>query len=150
MTNHFSPPESDVRDLALRPSASLMRTATAVGAMALTALALSWLFAPLLAGWLASALGQAVDPPGAVMLGMDVMLSLLAFTGSCLGAGRLCPGRERLAVLAVAAIGSAVFFWEAGGLEGMLYAGYPLWYEFVPTHVGAAVIALRLLRGRGT
>ena len=148
MTNPFAPPNAEVNDVLERQRATLARLLLVITGASLAALLLSWVVAPMLAGLLASALGQPVEPPGSAMLIFDVIFSLVAFTACCFLAAKLCAKRELHAVSAVAAIGSAIFFFEAGGLSGMLNAEYPLWYEFVPTHIGAAILALTLLRQR--
>ena len=71
-----------------------------------------------------------------------------AFVACAYAAARICYGRELLAIIAVCLVGWAVFFYEAGGLSGMLGAGFPLWYEFFPSHVIAALIAFWLVRRR--
>jgi hypothetical protein len=148
VTQRFTPPGTEVRDVAPRTQTSFSKVFATVLVASTVALLLSWVLAPLLAEALAVSLGHEVEPPGAAMLAFDLLLSAAAFVACAYAAARICHGRELLAIIAVCLVGWAVFFYEVGGLSGMLGAGFPLWYEFFPSHVIAALIALWLVRRR--
>jgi hypothetical protein len=146
VTQRFSPPGTEVRDVAPRTQTSFSKVFATVLVASAAALLLSWVVAPLLAEALAVSLGHEVEPPGAAMLAFDLLLSAAAFVACAYAAARICYGRELLAIIAVCLVGWAVFFYEVGGLSGMLGAGFPLWYEFFPSHVIAGLIAFGLVR----
>ena len=109
---------------------------------ALLGLALSWVVAPTLAALATQRPGADVGTPGTAFLVLDLLLSVAAFQVACALAIRFAPGRRWPAACAVAAIGSVVFLDARGGIDGMAASDFPLWYEFFPSHVLAAALAL--------
>ena len=114
-----------------------------VAAFGAISLALAWLGAPVVAAELAQLLGLGIggtDTPPA-FLAIDLVLSVLAFFVGGYFAAKLSRGHFFFAAAGVGLVGWLVYFTEVGGLQGMLGSEFPLWYEFFPSHVLAALAA---------
>ena len=145
--NPFSPPSSEVADAAINSRSSWLRNVLLVVGFSALSLALSWLLGPAIASLVpVSADTRALPPP--LFFAVDVLFSFLFFWLGCYLAARLSRGHYVVAASGVAAIGWLVYFIEVGGLRGMLNSEYPLWYEFFPIHILAAVIAILFARRR--
>jgi len=94
--------------------------------------------------------GVASASPPPIFLIADLALSFLFFLLGCFLAARLSKGHIAAAAMGVAAIGWLVYFTEVGGLTGMLNSEFPAWYEFFPSHLLAAAIAIALARRNET
>jgi len=146
MRNPYQSPDSRVQDLEGAIPPSWLRLIGSVAISAMIALAASWLVSPLLARALAQTLNLdgSAYPSKALLAGDMVFSSLFVFGCSWLAA-KLAGGRTYIAALGVGLIGWTVYFWEVGGLSGMLVSRYPLWYEFFPSHFGSALLAALLV-----
>jgi hypothetical protein len=149
MNNPFRPPATQVADVATSKRPSWPRTAFLVLVFAALSLVLSWFVVPALV----SLLPAHVDEAGLVsttatpaFLAVDLALSFLVFVAGCYLAARLSHGHGTAAAAGVAAIGWLVYFTEVGGLQGMLGSEFPAWYEFFPSHILAAFLAVALAR----
>jgi len=113
-----------------------------VAGCALLGLALSWVVAPTLAGLAVQGLGGDEATADGPFLVLDLLLSIAAFFVACRLAIRMASGRAWPAACSVAAIGMLVFLVSRGGVGGMMNGDFPLWYEFFPSHVLSAALAL--------
>jgi hypothetical protein len=148
MTNPFTPPASEVRDMAPEGKSHWLRTALLVMAFGGLSLAVAWTIAPLVAGGIARVLGINGNAGLPAFLAIDLALSTLTFFAGCYLAAHLSHGHAFVAAAGVAFMGWIVYFTEVGGLQGMLNSEYPRWYEFFPEHCVAAIAAWLLARRR--
>jgi len=144
MTNRYTPPSSEVADIEPERRASWLRTALLVLGCSAGSLALSWFLAPAIASLIPISPGAANAGPPSSFLAVDLALSFLFFLLGCFLAARFSKGHIAVASLGVAAVGWLVYFAEVGGFTGMLKSEFPFWYEFFPSHLLAAVIAIVL------
>ena len=150
MINPYTPPEAHVEDIAEPRSPGWLRVFLAVVAFSALALVLSWFVAPAASSVIMSGLGASPGTPNAAFLFVDLLLSFLAFVLSCSLAARMAWSHHVVAAFGVALIGWLVYFVVAGGPWAMLSSQYPLWYEFFPSHFGAAALAVYLAPRRRT
>jgi hypothetical protein len=143
MTNRFSPPEAEVADPVPVKQTTWRRTVGAVVLFSLAALVLAWFVAPLLAALLMQLLGVESSSVPTEFLVLDVAFSTAVFFVGCHLAARMAHGHGVAASIAVGAIGTIVYFLQAGGADALANSEFPLWYTFFPTHVlPAALVAL--------
>ncbi len=152
MNNPYAPPGAHVEDPELPSRGGVLRIAGVVLGLSLVTLTLSWILAPMLASELTKLAGLATNQPSKIFLLLDLIMSCAIFFFGCFLGARASKGRPFLAALGIGLVGWLVYFVEVGGLYGMLYSKYPLWYEFFPSHLGTALFAAYLVRhlnGRG-
>jgi hypothetical protein len=148
MKNLYAPPTANVEDPSVVSRAGWLRVISAVLGFSVVSLLLSWFLAPLLAEHLSKLAGFASERPGTAFFLLDLILSCSAFLVGCYMAARVVKGRPFIAAVGVGAVGWLVYFVEVGGPSGMLHSAYPLWYEFFPCHLSAAVLAAYLAKRR--
>ena len=142
MTDRFSPPATEVKDMPRSQRPSWLRSVALVVGFSLVALALAWFVAPLVAGVTTQLLGLGAEGVPALFLVLDIALSTLVFFGACYCAARLSRGHVVPVAVAIGVIGALVYFVQVGGVSGYLNGEFPLWYTFFPSHAAAAVAAV--------
>jgi hypothetical protein len=148
MTDRFSPPATEVKDMPRRQRPSLLRSVLLVGGFSLVALALAWFVAPLVAGVVTQLLGFGEEGVPTLFLVLDTALSTLVFFGACYYAALLSRGHIVPVAVAIGVIGAFVYFFQVDGMSGYLNDEFPLWYTFFPTHVAAAAAAVLAVNTR--
>ena len=141
MPNPYLPPRTPLQDPDRSPRSSWPRTLALIAAFGLLSLMLAWVAAPLLAKSLTVLLGIDEEQPTTAFLALDLLLSFGAAFAGCLGAARLSHGRAVAAAFGVGAVGAIFYLLAVGGFSGMLRGEFPLWYEFFPSDLLAAVLA---------
>jgi hypothetical protein len=118
----------------------------AVTGASIITLLFAWLFAPVLATFLAKYIvnNTQVEMLNALLI-IDLALSAIFFFLGSLLAIKLAKSRPYLAAFGVSMIGWAVYYAEVGGINGMLYSEYPMWYEFFPSHFGTGWLAASIV-----
>lgn len=122
------------------------RLLLAVIVASIITLLLAWFVAPLLATLFANHMGYDTlsETPTALLL-VDLALSTTFFFMGSLLSIKIAKSRPYIAAFGVSAIGWAVYYTEAGGIDGMLHSMYPLWYEFFPSHFGSGWVAASIV-----
>ena len=142
MHDPYTPPSSDVSQPPDSSVGSLGRALLTSLGMGLVALGMSWflfpniflrVFSPNSSFWEYRPSG-----PGLVV---DIVFTALSFFGCSYVAARLNRPRPYLAAMGVGALGWLVYFWEVGGVSGIRFSEYPLWYELAPVDIVPAWIA---------
>jgi hypothetical protein len=76
--------------------------------------------------------------PGVVA---DMVVSAITTFACSLVAAWVNKPRAYLAAVGVGVLGWLVYYWEVGGISGIRFSEYPLWYELTPTHLVPAWVA---------
>ena len=142
MHDPYSPPRSDVS----RPSdpgyTGLGRASVTTLSMSSVALGLTWFVFPTI-------LRQVFAPnstflayrPGAPGLIADLVLDAITYFICAYVAARMNRTRPQLVAMGIGAVGWLMYFWEVGGVGGIRFSEYPLWYELTPIHIVPAWVA---------
>jgi hypothetical protein len=141
MTNPYAPPDAPVADMN-PPPAGWSKVLVMVVAGWLLANFLAWLVAPLVASAVVQALGEEADKPVSLFLAIDLLLSIAAIFVGCRVAASGSRGRMVIAAIGVAVLSALFYFYQIGGLAGMVSAEFPLWYQFFPVNLTALLLAL--------
>ena len=141
MTNPYAPPDAPVADMN-PPPAGWGKVLAMIVAGWLLANFLAWLIAPLLASAVVQAMGEEPDQPVTLFLAIDLLLSIAAIYAGCRVAAWGSRGRIVIAALGVAVLSALFYLYQIGGIEGMVSAEFPLWYQLFPVNLTALLFAL--------